>query len=96
MKIARNITSRLVPVALPGRSIHLAGGQEAPLSDLEADEGPVHGLIKSRAIKVRDASPADKAAFPAFDETPNKEFVAVQRRRKQLASARVRAAGGNA
>jgi hypothetical protein len=94
MKIARNLVFRPTSIALPGRSVHLGKGDEAPLSDAEAEEGTVLGLIRSKAIRVRDASDADKAAHPTFDETPNPEFQAVIRRRAVLARAGVRAAGG--
>ena len=96
MKIARNIVIRPTPIALPGRSIHL-GKQwdEAPLSDLEAAEGTVAGLVRSKAIKVRDATPQDHADYPDFSETPNKEFEVVQRKRANIAKARLRAAGAN-
>lgn len=94
MKIARNLLNRPTPIALPGRSIHLAKQwDEAPLSDLESTEGPVLGAVKLKFIQVRDASPQDRADHPTFSETPNAEFVAVQRKRKSLNRAKLRAAG---
>lgn len=94
MKIARNLVNRPTPIALPGRSIHLEKrGSEAPLSDDEAKEGGVNGLVRNRSIRVRDATDADKAVYSAFDENPNPAFLAVQRRRTQLERAAKRAAG---
>ena len=98
MKVARNLVLKPIPIALPGRSIHLtkvgSEGSEAPLSDVEAQEGTVDGLIRVKHIKVRDATAQDRANYPNFSETPNAELLAVHRRRQQLVNAKIRAAGG--
>lgn len=97
MKIARNLVNRPTPIALPGRSVHLAKrgavDSESPISDDEADEGGVKCLIRTRAISVREATEVDKAAYPAFNDEPNPDLLAVKRRRLQLERAAQRAAG---
>ena len=58
MKIARNLANRPTPIALPGRGIHLAKrgatGCEGPLSDDEATEGGVLGLVKTKEPASKD------------------------------------------
>lgn len=97
MKIARNLVNKPTPIALPGRSVHLANRgapeSEAPISDDEAEEGGVKCLLRTKVIGVREANAADKAAFPTFSDEPNSDLLAVKRRRLQLERAAQRAAG---
>lgn len=97
MKIARNLVNKPTPIALPGRSVHLAKrgapASDAPISDDEAEEGGVKCLLRTKVISVREATDADKAAHPAFTDEPNPELLAVKRRRLQLERAAQRAAG---
>lgn len=94
MKIARNLVNRTTPIALPGRSVYLEKlGSEGPLTNDEAKTGPVNGLKRTRKISLRNATDQDKANYPDFDETPNAEALASQRRRTQLNRAQLRASG---